>query len=80
MANQYVANTLVGIDVPDAEAPSGVKTAWYEHGEVLEGEHADALGEENLKAMVNGGSLKVNQIKDKDPAAAKQDAPKDPAK
>jgi hypothetical protein len=77
MANQYVANTLVGIDVPADDVDSGFKTAWYEKGEVIEAPHASAMKEETLRTMINDGSVLVQNIRNQ-PAEAP--APNDPPK
>lgn len=77
MANQYVANTTVGIDFPIDKEP-GTATAWYDKGEVITAAHADAAnGRDELQLLVNNGSVLVQTIRDPEqelpsPAEAKE--------
>jgi hypothetical protein len=63
MAVQYVANSLVGIDLHnEGELP---QTAWYEKGDVIEPAHAEHIAEKDLKTMLNNGSLVAQNIRDR---------------
>ena len=73
MANQYVANTTVGIDVP-SDNTAGFVTAWYDKGEVLANEHADAAGDANLAQLISNGSVLVQSTRE----APKQEVKLDP--
>jgi hypothetical protein len=64
MANQYVANTLVGIDFPDDKAEAGVSTAWYEKGEVIHPMHALHLADETLRHMIDYGSVTAQVVRE----------------